>query len=484
MKKALILLSCASLALVGVGCQKTAQTDGPDPGVEQKEDVAVVFGAYVNRSTTTKAGFEGTLTTDALKTAASGGFGVFGYYTNDEPYSPSAKPDFMYNQQVRFTGSAWDYAPIKYWPNNYGAEAQSDAIDRLSFFAYAPYADVTYSTGLVSDGSLTGITALTRNTAAGDPLVKYAVSMDPATSVDLCWGVSAGDFTSSVDGNNNTVEAGQPFLNLIKPKTGDRLSFNFKHALAALNVRVDTDIDVVHHDDSGDLDAETRIYVRSVTFEGFTTKGALNLNNGTWYDLAGTSLPDKGQVTVYDGRRDGREGVASAAATNETPVGLNPVLVQSVPYYTVDGEGNTIANPSLSEGVTHTAVNLFNGEDIDTPVLVIPNNASMKVTIVYDVETKDDHLATTLADRETRGSSIENNITKSVMIGTDDLALVAGKKYTLNLHLGMTSVKMEATVSDWDNGSEADVDMPVNSSTTATITVGGVTVDPGTGTGI
>ena len=247
---------------------------------------------------------------------------------------------------------------------------------------------------------------------------------------------------------------------------------------------MDTDIDVVAHDESGDLDAETRIYVRSVTFEGFTTKGALNLNNGTWYDLAGTSLPDKGQVTVYDGRRDGREGVASAAATNETPIGLNPVLIQSVPYYTDDGAGNSIANPALSVGVTHNPVNLFNGESIDTPVLVIPNNASMKVTIVYDVETKDDHLATTLADRETRGSSIENNITKSVMIGTDDLALVAGKKYTLNLHLGMTSVKMEATVADWDEGSEADVDMPVNSSTTATITVGGVTVDPGTGTGI
>lgn len=478
MKKSLILLSAASLAVLAVSCNKTADSDVQKPDNQKVlAEVPVAFGAYVNRNVITKAGYEGTLDTDALKTA---GFGVFGYYTNDEPYSPSAKPDFMYNQQVKFAGSAWDYSPVKYWPNNYGAEANSDAIDRLSFFAYAPYVDVTYSTGLVTDGSTTGITALTRNTAAGDPLVKYSASTSPKSSVDLCWGVAAGAFTSSVDGNNNTVEAGQPFLNLIKPKTNDRLNFMFKHALAALNVKVDTDIDVVKHDESGDLDAaETRIYVRQVSFEGFTTKGALNLNNGTWYDLAGTSLPDKGIVTIYDGRRDGREGVASAAANNETPVGLNPVVVQSVPY----------SDASLSAGVTHTAVNLFDGENEDDAILVIPNSASLKVTIVYNVETKDSHLATTLADRETLGSSIQNNITKTVELtlsdgSKDEFSLEAGKKYTLNLHLGMTSVKMEASVADWDEGNSADVDLPVNSSTTATITVGGVDVTPGTGAGI
>lgn len=471
MKKSLILLSAASLAVLAVSCNKTADSDVQKPD-DQKvlAEVPVAFGAYVNRNVTTKAGYEGTLDTDALKTA---GFGVFGYYTNDEPYGPSAKPDFMYNQLVNFNGAAWDYAPIKYWPNNYGTEAQSESIDRLTFFAYAPYADVTYATGLVSDNSTTGITALTRNSAAGDPLVKYAVSMDPASCVDLCWGVSANNFTSSVDGNSNNVAAGSPFLNLIKPKIGDRLSFNFKHALAALNVLVDTDVDVVGHQD-GDLDSETRIYVRSVSFEGFTTKGALNLNNGTWYDLAGTSLPDKGTVTVYDGRRDGREGVSSAEATNETPLGLNPVLVQSAPY----------SDASLTAGVTHTPVNLFNGASDSTPILVIPNNASVKVTIVYDVETKDSHLATTLADRETPGSSIENNITKVVMVGSDDLALEAGKKYILNLHLGMTSVKVEASVADWNTGDETDVDLPVNSSTSTSITVPSVPVTPGSGSGI
>ena len=471
MKKSLLFL--AAIAALGVSCSKTVSSV-QQPG-QEAEDEAVRFGAYVNRGVTSKAGMSGTMDLAALKVS---GFGVFGYYTNDEPYSPAARPDFMYNQQVINAAGSWDYAPVKYWPNNYGAGAESDAIDRLSFFAYAPYVDVTYSTGLVNDNSTTGITALTRNTAAGDPLVKYTASMDPATNVDLLWGVAAGNFTSSVDGNSNTVDAGNPFLNLIKPKTGDRLNFDFKHALAALNVQIDTDVDVQGHQD-GDLAPDTRIYVRSITFEGFTTKGALNLNSKAgspiWTDLSGASRPDNTPVTVFDGRRDGREGVTSAVAANETPVGLNPAVVQSVPY----------DDASLTPGVTHDAVNLFNGAGLTTPVLVIPNGQSMKVTIVYDVETKDPKLATTLADRETLGSSIENAITKAILLTSgDDLTLEAGKKYTLTLHLGMTSVKVGATVSDWDVADSADTDLPGNVTTSASLGIGGVTVTPGSSEGI
>ena len=473
------ILMLAALATLLAACNKT-----PDVVKEQEADgVPVFFGAYVNRGVATKSGATGTLTTEMLKnTAVSKGFGVFGYYTNDEPYGPSAKPDFMYNQQVSFTGTAWDYSPIKYWPNNFGTSAASDAIDRLSFFAYAPFVDVTYSTGLVNgndetseDYATTGITGLTRNTASGDPMVRYVASMDPANCVDLCWGVTAFPFNSTVDdSDNNDVKKGEPFINLIKPKTQDRLSFDFKHALAALNVQIDTDIDVTDHSGADLNTNQTRIYVRSVTFEGFTDKGSLNLNSRwaednttpTWMDLAGTSIPDKTPVIVYDGRRDGKEGVSGAVANNELPIGLNPAVIQSVPY----------GDASLSTGVTHTPVNLLNGTDIDTPVLVIPNGQSMKVTLVYDVETIDEHLAKTLSDGKTPGSSIENNITASVLLENgDELTLSAGKKYTLKLHIGMTSVKMAAIVSDWDEGDEGSANLPVNTTTTTTVTIDPVT---------
>ena len=490
MKKPILML--AALATLLAACNKTTDVAVPETG--QEGESPVFFGAYVNRGVATKSGATGTLTTEMLKnTAVSKGFGVFGYYTNDEPYGPSAKPDFMYNQQVSFTGSAWDYSPIKYWPNNFGTSAASDAIDRLTFFAYAPFVDVTYSTGLVSgkdeadteNYASTGIIGLTRNTASGDPMVRYVASMDPAKCVDLCWGVAPGNFTSSVDdSNNNDVKQGEPFMNLIKPKTTDRLNFDFKHALSALNVQIDTDIDVTDHSGTDLIASETRIFVRSVTFEGFTTKGSLNLNSTwtsanttpSWLDLAGTSIPDKTPVIVYDGRRDGKEGVASAVANNETPTGLNPVVIQSAPY----------GDATLTAGVTHEPVNLFNGSAIDTPVLVIPNGQSMKVTIVYDVETQDDHLAKTLSDGKTPGSSIENNITATVLLSdSSELLLASGKKYTVNLHLGLTSVKMDAIVSDWDEGDEGSANLPVNTSTSTTITIPGhITVTPGSGSGI
>ena len=128
---------------------------------------------------------------------------------------------------------------------------------------------------------------MSRNITAGDPVVMYSSSLTPGAGVDLCWGVAAEAFTSSVDGDNNNVAAGYPFLNVIKPKTGDHLKFEFNHALAQLNVQIDADIDEVADD------GKTKIYVRSVTFNGFSMRGSLNLNSNTtdgpiWYDISGT----------------------------------------------------------------------------------------------------------------------------------------------------------------------------------------------------
>lgn len=474
-KKPLIF---AALALLFAGsCTKVDESKVPEV-IEPEAEQPVGFGAYLNRSVNTKAGYQGSLTTEMLKTLAKG-FGVFGYYTNDEPYSASAKPDFMYNQKIEWKDGTnmWEYSPIKYWPNAFGENAQSNVIDRLTFFAYAPYVDVDTASGLVQDDGtenydIQGITSLSRNTASGDPVVKYTASMDPNKCVDLCWGVAAQNFQSSADGipTSNDVKAGHPYINLVKPKINDKLQFNFKHALAALNVRIDTDVDAAKHDDpdaDGELkDSFTRIYVRAITFEGLTDRGALNLNSKAdasvaplWMNISGYGKPDNTPITVYDGRRDGREGVEGAVASNETPLGLNDVICQNVPYFLENGN----VNPDLSAGVTHTPVNVFNGASLDTPILVIPNGQAVKVTVVYDVETIDSKLAKTLSDGKTRGSSIEQAITQSVKLSSgEELFLEAGKKYTLNLHLGMTSVKVTATVSLWDEGNDADVDVPAN----------------------
>ena len=380
MKQLFILLTSAALLAscsVNVG-------DDPIKNPKSGNPEAVNFSIYVNRGLQTKAGWGGVLTLDDLKDETkANGFGVFAYYGNGALYNETSKPDFMYDQQVTYntTNNVWEYSPVKYWPNEYGEAASSEAADRLTFFAYAPFAEVTPSTGVVTGDATTGIIGMSRNISAGDPVVMYSSSLTPGAGVDLCWGVAADAFTSSVDGDNNSVAAGYPFLNVIKPKTGDHLKFEFNHALAQLNVQIDADIDEVA------ADGKTKIYVRSVTFNGFSMRGSLNLNSNTtdgpiWYDISGTGKLKREPVTVYDGRTDGMEGVATASDVSEKPADMNPVIVQDKPY----------SDAQLSAGVTATAVNLFNGA-ADAPVLVIPTpGVPVTVTIVYDVETEDTRL--------------------------------------------------------------------------------------------
>ena len=454
-----------------------------DQGNKQKETdpSAVGFGVYMKRGVTTKAGYAGELTTDTLKKATVG-FGVFGYYGNGAMYNETMKPDFMYNQWVKFTSNnVWEYSPIKYWPNEFGQAAGSEIADRLTFFAYAPYVEVTPSTGIVTDANdEDGILGMTRNISAGDPQVMYGARLQPGGGVDLCWGVAANDFTSSVDGNNNKVDKGKPFINLIKPKTGDKISFEFNHALTQLNVQIDADIDVESHADSS-LDSLTRIYVRSVTFTGFTTRGSLNLNsvagNPAWSDISGTGRLRRDPVTVYDGRSDGLEGLVTAKDINETPATLSPKVIQTSPF--------SVQN---KDGVTNEAVNLFSYADsnspvadVNAPVMVIPiAGVPVTVTIVYDVETADPNLAGYLSDGVTHGVSVENKITKTVQMSGQNMTLEAGKRYVIGLHLGMTSVKFDAQVAEWDDTQhKGTADLPEN-----TASLGDIIIKDGTGTAI
>lgn len=460
------LLSAA--AILSVACSTL-----PDESESNKEYIPeeVSFGVYLQRNRETKAGVPGILTTDSDASNKTNleekGFGVFGYHTDASLYNQSIKPNFMYNQNVKQNagGSAWEYAPIKYWPNEFGEDAVSETIDRLTFFAYAPYVAVNSVTGLLSDpddgtaenSHSTGITRLSRSTDDGDPKVSYIVSFNPANSVDLCWGVASANFTSSSGSGvaANNIAAGEPYLNVTRPKIDDsgKIKFNFKHALAALNVQIKAVV-------AGEAinPALTRIYVRSVSFEGFTDEGSLNLNSSVttgpqWVNFYANGPVSSHPVTVHDGRTDGSEAIS--ASSTEKPADLNPVIVQSKKY-----------SETPTDGVTTTAVNLFNSNTLTDPVFVIPNDAVFKVTITYDVETRDSKiLGTFLADGEEHGSVVENTITKTIT-GITDSKLQPGNKYTITLNLGMRSVDFSAEVSSWDSSSsETNVDLPENTTT-------------------
>lgn len=435
-------LTMVAAAMMFAACSNDADTvkESAELAQNSQEQTPVLFGAYLNRATT-RAGYPGDVALEQLK---SEGFGVFGYYTDGEKYSDFAKPNFMYNEKV--SGDDWTYEPVKYWPNEFGPDATSDELDRVSFFAYGPYVEVTPGTGVVTGDHTSGIIGMTQNTVTGDPYVKYAVSTDPAKQVDFIWGVAFENNKPAAIYGTNNVTAGSPFLDLIKP-AGEKIKFEFNHALAALNVQVDALFDTDTAPSTKDVDANSKIYIRSITFEGIATEGAFNLNQAVegaaWSELCCSNTIDEASFTIFDGLRDGREG-AGVVAANEKTVGLNDAIIQK------DG----------SVGVTKKAVNLFNSTEKDKSIYIIPATSAttpLKVNVVYDVETEDDDVITTLSDGVTKGVSVTNNITKETTLN-----LEAGKKYILKLHLGMTSVKFEAVTAAWTDGEAGETYLPKN----------------------
>jgi hypothetical protein len=129
----------------------------------------------------------------------------------------------------------------------------------------------------------------------------------------------------------------------------------------------------------------------------------------------------------------------------------------------VDPDESGVLNGTIIQGgsgVTNTPVNLLKGGD-DTSIMLIPTGVSgtPKITIKYDVETTDNNLAGTLTNPLANGSVIENVIEKAL---TTITSIEAGKEYTIKIHLGMTSVKVDAEVTDWASQTPEDINLPYN----------------------
>jgi len=490
MKKSYLMLAAA--AALFAAC---SNDDGVAEAQKAEQQVAagevpVGFDVYVSRGTT-RAGATGDLTTDGTGSTTSlqtTGFGVFAYHTNSDAYDQTFTPNFMYNQQVTYNSTAtahWEYSPIKYWPNEFGATAASEDVDKVSFFAYAPYVAVTATTGKVTADADWGIVGMKSNSAAGDPMVKYMASFYTDKQVDLVWGTIKTTGTwDQKNGGTMGITAGMPWLDIQHPNTtsstdratAQKVDFDFKHALARLNVTVDTKANNTSAasplTEVGGGTSATKVFIRSVTFEGFDMKGALNLNNTTastaqWYNFDCLSELNNGnEVTIKDGRTDGKEGVT--AATKEFAA-INKNFVQDGTWAAM----NTAA--TARPGVTGTAANLFCpfGGGVpasDAPIYVIPNGDPLKVTIEYDVLTADDNLNGKLNDGTTPGSVVKNVITRYITLEstggsvtpTGAITLANGLKYTIALHLGLNSVEFNASVTDWPTATADGADLPHN----------------------
>lgn len=294
----------------------------------------VGFEIYTPAATETRAGLTGTMTTNRLQRteAQGGGFGVYAFQTLDSDTDPgddkggkyasgdgsSAKvPDFMINEKLLWnaTNQGWYYNPLKYWPNETDNDSQNTSaemeaiggnkhLDRLTFFAYAPY--VTTGSGS------TGITAITDNAGmlgsdkTTDPTIRYVAALDdPNAAVDLLWGVApAGGLTyTAVNGRTVKVDEGMPLIDMTKPDVNTNMKFLFQHALARIGVTAVAAVDQMGA--GGVLDPNTKITIEKITLTGFFGEtGDLNLNNksrgagvANWIKISDKAIAD---ITISD----------------------------------------------------------------------------------------------------------------------------------------------------------------------------------------
>lgn len=488
MKKTLILMAAAS-AFVLTGCTETDLSG--DTSLAKETTSAIQFSAKTRDAGTTRVGIPGIITTTELKTEThkDEGFSVFGYYTNTSQLaynentgiSGDVKPNFMYNQQVKWDGtSKWSYSPVKYWPNGIDAAnaesapsntATEDAPQYLSFFAYAPYVAVTANSGAVSGdangGSTYGIIGVTSNATANDPKITYKFKdgstswdLSAANNVDLLWGLAGSssgkstyDETDNTDVSKGTTEYN---INLTKQSVNETVDFYFKHALAKFGgydnsksylkvvADIDGNSDAPTTSGFGTKDATTLITINSLTIKTSADAnkvyagGVFDIATGKWDVTTPVYLP--ASTTLFTST------TSTANINKDVWEPATPSLSFSASKWTQGtGEGSyEIA------GVEPTSLKgLFTGDV--TPFYMIPASGSqeLQVTVSYTVRTYDANLDATAASGETNGTwtKVTQTITNKVTIPS----IQVNKVYTLVMHLGLTSVKFSAEVANWED---------------------------------
>lgn len=467
-------------------------------------------------------------TDNGVKSLAQARFGVFAYLTTEDynrTTPTSQRPDFMYNQELKYDDAkSWIYTPVKYWPNGIDAgntsgnpsnTAVEKTIQKLSFFAYAPYkaksefntdyvsvTDGVLPTGLADattkkNGATNGITAMTTNNFTGNVWVKYALpTATEQEAVDLLWGLNGTTTYNEADNSDPSVGTiGEAYnINLTKQavesSSTQKVQFLFKHALAKIQgssvttakelgeasskygFSVKLDVDGNDGDNqttffgtgNGFDKTKTLVTIKSVKIQDGTTassdpenglssatsdiytSGWFNIETGTW-DMAGAATGATINIKVQN------DPTADNAATNVYT--LNPKIREKSVKNTTGVDWNPSANESTdgytggAEGVEVTAKPLFANEYVPGLMFIPGQNQTIYVTVDYIVRTADANLSTGY-------SQVEQVITNKVTLPA--ASLLSNKIFKIIMHLGLTSVKFEAKVADWQTNAGGTYD--------------------------
>ena len=176
---------------------------------------AIFFSIDENSSATNGRSATRAAGREDLSRLKADGFGVFACRTGKHPYvSSSIIWNFMWNQKVEYSGGSWTYSPVKYWPNEMTGE---EGDEYITFFAYAPY-----SRRDNSDMASKCIVDFSNNSETGDAWLTYQLGGEEDD-----WQNDQVDLLYAVAKDRKRPE-----------KTGSKIKFSFRHALAGAGDRV------------------------------------------------------------------------------------------------------------------------------------------------------------------------------------------------------------------------------------------------------
>lgn len=386
------LIACAALTMT------SCSNDEINAPQQSQGNNAIEFSTYLGRNAQGSRGTETSTTS-----IQNSGFGVLAYYTENANFSADTnKPNFMWNQKVTYSNSAWSYTPVKYWPTKVG--------DKVSFFAYAPY---------VENGKDTVI-ELSGKSATGTPTATITLPNDPSQTIDFVAAVQMNKtHDNSASANNN-------------------VSFTLKHEMTRVKVQAKLDKSVY---DASDAKHKTFVVIKNVTFN------------------------DKGQFyksgTYTFSTTDGERGTWTPTANASTyTLDLNGVL--NTELIKVDGaKGENHHSGNYEEGVNgvrlvdDTAKDLFKGSEYLFLIPVSANNGNgltdgnATATIEYDIVTEDSNLV--------KGYSC-TSATKTVLLPAGTLK--QGISYNYIFTIKLDEIVLNATVNEWDKPSDSNINVP------------------------
>jgi len=393
-----------------------------------------------------------------------------------------------------------------------GSDSNGGKLSFFAYAPYVAVSDQATPTGVagasVADATY-GIIALSGNKYSGgdgrysDPFITYLMKDDGTDVVDLLWGTSNMTSTvnvlgaanngvastattvtpwatSATDYTDEILKGYQTAADMTKEKTPGTVDFAFKHALAKVGgseknsdnptgashhgLLIITDIDDQkgaevggHRNTTDGVDNDTKVTVKEITIvakskvsdgtknpgeTGYIdtylqkVRGLFNLATGKWEVTRTISTANDNVATSVT-------GLTHKITTSGTGTGVAAKLNSAIAEPTTAPEKTESWFNGLPAGVPDKApLNVYDTTDGDAnPLVFIPGTwPELTVTVEYCVRTKD----TNLADAY---SEVTQKITKKITF-TNPVEL--NKQYNLLIHLGLTSVKFTATVSNWD----------------------------------